>query len=308
MTYPANRRAWGHVYKRGPVWYARYTVAGKRRDESTRSRRRADAVKLLAQRQAEIESGSFAVATVPAPTRTPLYTIRTGRRLTQAEVARIAGLKDSYISKLERGAYPEAFNWLVRIADALATTTDALLGRETVAVTVPDALARADHELLDRMERHAIALIGPDLLARGGGWRTIAERGWLAYLFSVRDQDLVRSDNAAPPIEEREAKRRTALHRLAKKGYGSAMTALAEGPAVEPTPRAPDAQTEMPVVLTKMPAFPRGWFAGWESDLQKAHRLDNQALLPAPRDGSRTRRERRARIRRARRIREGRAQ
>lgn len=48
-----SRRGQGYVYKRGNVWWISYSIAGKKYQESSRSRSHADAVTLLTQRLAE---------------------------------------------------------------------------------------------------------------------------------------------------------------------------------------------------------------------------------------------------------------
>lgn len=55
--------------------------------------------------------------------------------LKQYEVARRLGISQSSVSAWEKGeAYPAAEN-LIKLADILGTTTDALLGREVVKDT-----------------------------------------------------------------------------------------------------------------------------------------------------------------------------
>ena len=49
----SSRRGQGYVYKRGNVWWIAYSIAGKKYQESSRSRSHAEAVRLLTQRLAE---------------------------------------------------------------------------------------------------------------------------------------------------------------------------------------------------------------------------------------------------------------
>ena len=55
----SERREFGYVYRRGPVWWVRYAVDGKRHYESSGSTSRREAEKLLARRQAELGLGRF---------------------------------------------------------------------------------------------------------------------------------------------------------------------------------------------------------------------------------------------------------
>jgi transcriptional regulator with XRE-family HTH domain len=59
-----------------------------------------------------------------------LIALRQAQQVSQAELARAAGLKRSCISHLERGARSPAADTVVRIAQALGVTTDRLLGLE----------------------------------------------------------------------------------------------------------------------------------------------------------------------------------
>jgi len=57
---------------------------------------------------------------------------REERRLSQAELAQRTGFQPSAISHFESGRRSPSFDNLKKLADALATTIDYLLGRETV--------------------------------------------------------------------------------------------------------------------------------------------------------------------------------
>jgi len=83
-----------------------------------------------------------------------LRTAREKRGLTQAELAKRAGLQDSAISHFENGARKPSFDNLRRLADALDVTTDYLLGR----VSEIDAYAGAT-----QLHRHGSNLTAADL-------------------------------------------------------------------------------------------------------------------------------------------------
>lgn len=274
MTCPANRRAFGHIYKRGPVWYARYTVSGKRREESTRSPRRSDALKLLARRQGEVETGTFAVATTPDPRRSALYVIRKDAGLTQAELASRAGVNVATFAQWETGHHwPHGLRHMVRLADVLATTIDALLERETPTPSMPDATAHKNRELLAAMKAHAEALYGPEMLQRVGGWRRVAETAFLGYLIGRRDQDLLRPDNSAPYVEEAAAKHRLAVHRAAQRGQPAPRY-------VPPAPPPPPPGFEPGLKPIHGRIWPKDWYESWESPRQVARRLSLPELAP----------------------------
>ena len=286
MSYPANRRKFGHIYKRGPVWYARFTVRGKRRDESTRSRRRADAVKLLAQRQAEIERGTYALV-CPAPPRTPLAAICKARRLTKKELARRAGCTGSYISKLDQ-VYPRLWWRLARLADALNVATDEILGRALPTRSV-DVLSAQDRELLDAFRADAIATFGPRI---GEQWRRIARYQFAGFLARHLNQDLPRSDNNAPLIEEWSAKQRVAI---AKRLATGQQTRLEPQPSVAVLIRPVEVLEPLKPVNGRL--YPADYFTGWESPRERAHRLNRPYAQELKRERQASlKRERRARL------------
>lgn len=291
MAYPAHRRAFGHIYKRGQIWYARFTVRGKRRDESTRSRRRADAVKLLAQRQAEMERGTYALARIPAQTRTPLAAICKARGITKKEVARLAGCTGSYICKLAK-VYPRLWWQLVRLADGLNISADEVLGRTPPTCPV-DVQSAPDRELLDAFRADAIATFGPRI---GEDWRRIARYMFAGFLGRHLDQDLPRSDNHAPLIEEWSAKQRVAIAKRLATGQQTRL---------EPQPSSADVVRPVEVLEPPKPVngrlYPKGYFTGWESPRQRARRLNRSQ----GQQRKCTPRERRARMRAARRKRGG---
>jgi hypothetical protein len=47
----------GRIYRRGDVWWIQYSVHGMRHRETTRSRQRSDAVRLLKRRISEVDQG-----------------------------------------------------------------------------------------------------------------------------------------------------------------------------------------------------------------------------------------------------------
>ena len=119
--------------------------------------------------------------------------------LTQVAAAHAAGVKPAYIARIER-RYPGGWQTLVRLADGLNVSTDELLGRVPPSPASLDAPDRADRELLAAMERDAVNLFGPELLAQLGGWRNIARHQWLGLLVGRRDALLARPPLNAPPV------------------------------------------------------------------------------------------------------------
>lgn len=64
-----------------------------------------------------------------------LRRIRKEKRLNQADLAERTGFQPSAISHFESGRRAPSFDNLKKLADALAVTTDFLLGRATVPTT-----------------------------------------------------------------------------------------------------------------------------------------------------------------------------
>jgi integrase len=52
-------RGTGRLFKRGNIWWIRFSVDGKRHDESSNSTKRSDAVKLLNKRLGEVQTGRY---------------------------------------------------------------------------------------------------------------------------------------------------------------------------------------------------------------------------------------------------------
>ena len=196
-----------------------------------------------------------------------LRAVRVALGLTQREVAERAGVCPQDITYLER-RYPATWRRLVRIADVLDASADEILGRVPGASVVP-APSLADRQLLEAMRQDAENTIGPDILARMGGWRRIARARWLGHLIGARDALLPRSGNDAPMIE---AAHGTATQRRH-------FTPNAKGPLRLPAGKAPP-KVEAPDrgEATEQAAFPKNWFKGWESPRQAAMRRN----LPAP--------------------------
>jgi transcriptional regulator with XRE-family HTH domain len=127
-----------------------------------------------------------------------LRDIRTDRGLTQRDLAHRAGVNFPWIVKLERGHMPKAWRNLSRLADVLAVSTDAVLGRGEPPAAPVDALAREDRVLLNQMREHAEHLLGSQMLRLNGGWRSIARTMWLGDLFRARDNYLASTDAPMP--------------------------------------------------------------------------------------------------------------
>ena len=93
--------------------------------------------------------------TPPAAFKDRLRAIREGlRKMSQIELAKVAGLPSSSIAHFESGARKPSFDSLGKLATALNVTTDYLLGRVDVAggAASDDPLARYGAQLsaLDR--------------------------------------------------------------------------------------------------------------------------------------------------------------
>lgn len=92
-------------------------------------------------------------SSTPFPQR--LQAMRTRRNLSQDELARRAGLQATAVSHFETGTRKPSFDNLRRLADALETTADYLMGRTNdpeLAVTEGDQLFR-DFQNLTTEER-----------------------------------------------------------------------------------------------------------------------------------------------------------
>jgi transcriptional regulator with XRE-family HTH domain len=93
-----------------------------------------------------------------------LKALRELRGLTQAELGAKAGMGGASVSHFETGQRTPSLESLLRLADALDVTTDALLGRTSVdsAATVDPIFlraARADAHTLDTIRRVTAALL-----------------------------------------------------------------------------------------------------------------------------------------------------
>ena len=107
----------------------------------------------------------------PFPGR--LRTARAKRALSQAGLAKRAGLQSSAISHFETGTRKPSFDNLRRLADALDVTTDYLLGRVTDPQTPPqadrlrrrlDGLTAADRDLAEEF----VEMLAAKARDRGG--------------------------------------------------------------------------------------------------------------------------------------------
>lgn len=99
-----------------------------------------------------------------SPLSANLKVLRELRGLTQAELGSRAGIGAASVSHFETGQRAPSLDSLVKLADALGVTTDALLGRasvESAANLDPVFLraARADAHTLDTIRRVTAALL-----------------------------------------------------------------------------------------------------------------------------------------------------
>ena len=93
-----------------------------------------------------------------------LRRLRELRKLTQTEVGSRAGIASASVSHFETGQRVPALETLVKLADALSVTIDALLGRapvESAAQIDPIFLqaSRADVQTLETVRRVTAAII-----------------------------------------------------------------------------------------------------------------------------------------------------
>ena len=94
-----------------------------------------------------------------------LKTLRELRGITQAELGNKAGMGAASVSHFETGQRAPSLESLVKLADALGVSTDALLGRVPVeGATQMDPVflraSKADARTLDTIRRVTAALLG----------------------------------------------------------------------------------------------------------------------------------------------------
>lgn len=59
-----------------------------------------------------------------------IYKLRINRRLSQKELARLCGVTQQFIQRIEKGKVKPGISTLTKLAAALNTTTDTILGRK----------------------------------------------------------------------------------------------------------------------------------------------------------------------------------
>ena len=105
-----------------------------------------------------------------------LRALRERRGMTQAELGRRAGMPAAAVSHFETGLRTPALGSLVRLADALDTSVDALLGRAPVEVDpIFVQASKASPRTLATIRRVTAALLA-DLEPGGEGNSGAAER------------------------------------------------------------------------------------------------------------------------------------
>lgn len=127
-----------------------------------------------------------------------LRAARLASGLTQAEVARAAGVKPKNVSQWERRP-PRFWGHIVRVCDLLAISADEMLGR-VLPERVVDAISAADRRLLDALERQAKEMFGATFIERAGGWRRVVTYGWMGYLSRCRDDSIRTSEYDLPML------------------------------------------------------------------------------------------------------------
>ncbi len=107
---------------------------------------------------------STAFSAVSQSLRANLSALREMRGLTQAELGSRAGIAAASISHFETGQRIPSLDSLIRVADALDVSVDALLGRIPLGASAPvDPIfaraSRASAETLDTLRRVTAALL-----------------------------------------------------------------------------------------------------------------------------------------------------
>jgi len=105
---------------------------------------------------------------VPSALRENLSRFRELRNLTQSELGKRAGFAAASISHFETGQRVPSVESLVKLADALEVSVDALIGRQPAeAGSHVDPIflraSRASAEKLDAVRRVTAALLGEDI-------------------------------------------------------------------------------------------------------------------------------------------------
>ncbi len=108
-----------------------------------------------------------------------LRELRESKGLSQGELAKMAGLKPASISHFETGQRSPSFANLRKLADALSTTIDYLMGREEVqrpAGDTADVLLRSFNKL-DPIDQKWVADMVAGFVARRDGNSTTTQDG-----------------------------------------------------------------------------------------------------------------------------------
>lgn len=128
--------------------------------------------------------------------------------MTQAELARLSGVSQSLISKIEGGKIDPSYEAVKRIFDALelveaergrGLTAGDICTREVITINVSDQLGRA----IDLMKRHGISQL--PVLDRGRVIGTISESTIVRKLEKIRSTEIRVGeimDEALPTIPE----------------------------------------------------------------------------------------------------------
>jgi transcriptional regulator with XRE-family HTH domain len=117
-----------------------------------------------------------------------LRAIRTARGLTAKQLAGMVGISLPGLCHFEHRRWPAAWRTLSRLADALGSSTDAILERAPLPAVAPDALAVEDRKLLDAMRLDFEQWVGPQVRRLTGlTWRSLARSAWLGLLIGLRD-------------------------------------------------------------------------------------------------------------------------
>jgi len=203
-TETPERREFGHIYRRGAIYWIRYSVDGKRYRESTKSTSERKAQKTLDRRQAELGLGAFTAPDVKRTTLKDLaellrqnYVAKANRSLARAEdaithltahfgaAARATAIRDRVCeyeaARLEAGAARSTINYelaILRRMFRLGVKAKRVISRLEIELTEPKNRRRGFFEaedldaLVAELSDHLVPVV---TFAYYTGWRIPSE-------------------------------------------------------------------------------------------------------------------------------------